>query len=136
MTTPRDLLGTWVLERDVDDHLNGEQRRVEGSTTLTEVDAATVRWDEVGTMRWAWHEVPVSRTLYAVERDGGWWVTFEDGRDFHPWSPGDDVVHPCAPDTYRGRVEVLAEDRWSVTWRATGPQKDYTMHSTLTRRSG
>lgn len=133
VTSPHDLLGSWVLEREVDDHLTGEHRRVEGTTTLRSQDDGTIRWDEIGTMRWAWHEVPVSRTLFVVERGDRWWVTFEDGRDFHPWSPGTEVEHPCAPDHYRGLVQVVDADTWTVRWDAKGPHKDYSMRSHLTR---
>ena len=64
--SPLDLLGTWALDRVVDDHLAGERRTVVGSTSLVEVEPGRVRWSEVGTMTWAGHAVPVSRTLEVV----------------------------------------------------------------------
>ena len=62
----------------------------------------------------------------------GWWMRFDDGRDFHPWTPGEQVVHPCAPDTYCG-VVAGSPERWTVQWDVTGPRKDYTMRTVLTR---
>lgn len=79
------------------------------------------------------HEIPVNRTLFVELRDEGWFVTFDDGRDFHPWEPGEEVVHPCAADTYVGRIELVDPGTWTVEWHVTGPAKDYTMASRLTR---
>lgn len=135
--SPRALLGTWTLTRVVHDHRTGERRDVVGTAELTEVDASHVRWTEAGTMSWPGHAVPVSRTLDVVLEDDGWWVRFEDGRPFHPWAVGHRVDHPCAPDHYRGLVEVEGEPvtSWTVTWDAAGPEKDYRMVTVHTDRS-
>lgn len=139
--SPLGLLGTWSLTRVVDDRVAGERRDVRGTATLEQESPGRIRWSETGTMTWGGHAVPVSRTLY-IERhldrgDGAWSVHFEDGRLFHPWAVGTRVDHLCAPDHYRGLVEVDAEDepvtRWSVEWRASGPEKDYVMRTRLTR---
>ncbi len=131
MIEPTDLLGTWTLERVVDDRLTGEQRSVKGTTTLEPAGDGRVRWREEGTMTWAGHAVPVQRTLYVDRVDGGWFVSFEDGRPFHPWAVARWVDHPCQPDHYRGLIEVPdgPVTRWSVEWQATGPAKDYVMRS-------
>lgn len=136
MVTPLDLLGTWDLVREVDDRLAGERRDVRGTATLAPEAPDRVRWREEGTMRWGGRSVPVSRTLYVVLVDDHWWVQFADGRPFHPWAVGEQVHHPCAPDTYVGVISVLGVhldgdpvDRWSVEWRATGPEKDYVMRT-------
>ena len=148
MVTPLDLLGTWDLVRDVDDRLTGERRDVRGSATLTLEAPGRVRWSEEGTMTWGGRSVPVGRTLYAVHGTGadpdGWWVEFSDGRPFHPWAVGEAVTHPCAPDTYVGRIDAAGAglgapegagvERWTVEWRATGPEKDYVMHTGHSRR--
>ena len=80
-------------------------------------------------MTWPGHSVPVSRTLHVVLEDDGWFVRFEDGRPFHPWAIGHQVDHPCAPDRYRGLIEVVRQPgrTWTVTWDAIGPEKDYRM---------
>jgi hypothetical protein len=143
--TPTDLLGTWRLDREVDDHLTGEGRTVTGTATLELVEPGRVRWHEEGVMRWSGHELPVQRTLWVVREDDGWAVRFEDGRPFHPWAVGEPVEHPCAPDHYTGLVEVegaapaggpdAGPASWRVEWRARGPQKDYVMRTVL-RRAG
>ncbi|MFZ7088399.1 DUF6314 family protein [Curtobacterium sp. RRHDQ10] len=134
---PTDVLGRWMLARTVVDRAAGETRSVVGTTTLTLVDPDRVRWEESGTMTWPGGSVPVSRTLFVTaertgERTAGWMVRFADGRAFHPWRPGAEVVHDCAPDTYRGFVDG-SPAAWSVVWQATGPAKDYRMESRLTR---
>lgn len=134
MTDPTALLGSWALNRVVDDRLTGERRDVSGTARLDLETPDRVRWHESGTMTWGRHSVPVSRTLY-VERVGEeWTVHFENGRVFHPWAVGSWVDHPCAPDHYRGFVDVTGDPvtRWSVEWRASGPEKDYVMQTQLT----
>lgn len=133
-SSPTDLLGTWTLERTIDDRLAGERSTVDGVTELTWQDDGRVRWHETGTLHRGDLDIPVSRTLFVEQRPTGWFVTFDDGREFHPWQPGDEVVHPCNADTYTGRVDVEADDRWVVEWQVAGPAKDYTMTSRLTSR--
>ena len=135
-TGPTGLLGTWTLTRVVDDRRTGERRDVVGTATLELESPDRVRWHEEGAMTWPGHEVPVSRTLY-VDREagGGWLVRFSDGRAFHPWAVGARVEHPCSPDRYEGLIEAAGDPvvRWSVEWRATGPEKDYVMVTVHTR---
>lgn len=129
---PHALLGTWRFERVVDDRRAAEVLHVSGSTTLV-AEGASVRWAEEGVMRRGDLELPVSRVLHLVPAADGWAVTFEDGRDFHPWAPGEEVVHLCGADAYRGRIEVTERDGWTVTWWVTGPTKDYEMVTRLRR---
>lgn len=133
MTDPTALLGTWTLTREVDDRLAGERRDVRGTAVLELETPDRIRWSEAGTMTWPGHEVPVSRTLYVVRAENAWAVHFEDGRLFHPWAVGGWVDHPCAPDHYRGLIRLEDAARWTVEWRATGPEKDYVMRTSHTR---
>ncbi len=127
-----ELLGTWRLDRTIEDWRAQERLGVTGTAALERIADGRVRWHEQGTLRGA-SRTPssVSRTLYVVAPVGGQgppWVTFEDGRPFHPWSPGVEVAHACAPDDYRGLVETRAlPHRWTVRWSCHGPAKDYTM---------
>lgn len=135
MLEPTALLGTWTLVRVVDDRLAGERRDVRGRATLVLEAPDRIRWSEDGTMSWSGRSVPVSRSLSVVRRASGWEVLFADGRLFHPWSVGTEVDHPCAPDHYRGLVEVSGDpvERWHVRWSAQGPAKDYVMTTEHTR---
>ncbi|MCW2866775.1 MAG: hypothetical protein JWR20_963 [Marmoricola sp.] len=132
---PTALLGTWVLDRDVEDRRAGERHRVEGTLELGADAPDRIRWTESGTWHHPGGAVEVSRQLWlerAAGSGGDWWVRFEDGRDFHPWRPGEEVVHPCAPDTYRGLVTGTLQG-WEITWVVTGPAKDHTLRTRLTR---
>jgi len=130
---PRSLIGEWKFDRVVRDHLAGEVLAVAGRITFEVQDDGDIRWSESGTMTRAGVQIPVTRVLFLRQDTEGWRVTFDDGRDFHPWQPGAAVEHVCSPDLYRGTIERLSDDRWSVRWEVRGPRKDYTMSSILTR---
>lgn len=156
---PLRLVGTWDFWREVHDHRDGAEYAARGEATFTADDDGRVRWSERGTLTWAGGSTSVSRTLFLVpeppEKNGvapGWRVTFEDGRDFHPWTAGA-VEHLCGRDLYEGGVAIPLElseppheqtsspgpapscpaPSWDLTWRVTGPEKDYTMHTRYAR---
>lgn len=126
---PRDLLGRWGLRRRVVDRRAGGFGTVAGELVLSAVDGG-VRWAETGVLRWDGRTVPVSRTL--LVRDGH--VYFADGRPFHPWRPGEPVVHPCGADVYTGLVVVdRGGTRLRTLWDVRGPVKDQRLVTTCTR---
>jgi hypothetical protein len=61
-------------------------------------------------------------------------MTFADGRPFHPWTVGAPVVHPCAADTYAGRIDRTSESQFRITWNVTGPTKNQLITSWFERR--
>jgi hypothetical protein len=131
LADPRQLLGSWRFARVIDDRAAGEVGHVDGRLELTSYDDR-IRWEETGRWHRADGTVDVRRGLWLAEEGGSWWVRFEDDRPFHPWAPGERVVHPCDPDTYRGQVQGSLE-AWSITWEVSGPRKDYTMVTELVR---
>jgi len=56
-------------------------------------------------------------------------VLFADGRPFHVFDAvargRAEAAHDCPPDLYRASYLFALPDTWEVTWRATGPRKDY-----------
>jgi len=131
LVDPTELVGAWVLSRIVDDRLAGVEHRIDGLLELSATGPGLIRWQESGRWHQPTGDVDVRRELrLELDEDAGWWVRFEDGRDFHPWAPGEQVVHPCSPDTYRGLVAGTPE-RWTVRWDVSGPDKDYTMTTVL-----
>ncbi|MGC0365315.1 hypothetical protein ABH922_003299 [Rhodococcus sp. 27YEA15] len=132
---PDELLGVWDFEREIVDRVADQVKRVAGRTDLTATDDGRIRWYESGTLFDGDLQLQVFRTLFIEKTDGQWAATFEDGRDFHRWAPGEDVEHLCGADTYRGRIDVVpgAAATWTVVWTVTGPTKDYTMTTHLTR---
>ena len=76
--------------------------------------------------------MPVWRRYLIERRASGWMVTFDDGREFHPWSPGDEVEHPCAADIYRGHYDLTGlPTHWSVRWEVVGPAKQLLLETDL-----
>jgi hypothetical protein len=130
LSDPTALSGRWRWERVIEDHLAHEHSTVAGSLHLVGVDGG-LSWEESGRWSRSTGVVEVRRTLRIRELEDGWWVLFEDGRPFHPWRPGEEVVHPCGQDSYRGLVTGTTA-AWKVRWDVRGPAKDYTMTSVLT----
>ncbi|MBE1876728.1 DUF6314 family protein [Myceligenerans pegani] len=178
---PSQLLGTWEFRREVRDRLDGTEYVASGEATFTPDGDGRICWAEEGTLRWADRSTPVSRTLFLVREPSGavpgtdelasdeprsdqpgsddaagapasrWRVTFEDGRDFHPWTARP-VEHVCGRDRYEGTIRFLTDHEvpsapspqaertsWSarnrvvVRWDVRGPAKDYSMVTHYTR---
>ncbi|MFD7022662.1 DUF6314 family protein [Promicromonospora sukumoe] len=151
---PHRLVGTWLFVREIE-HDDGAAYTADGEARFSREDDGRVRWAERGTLRWDGGSTPVTRTLFLVREAGsdggaapgndpsadgkpatGWRVTFEDGRDFHPWTAGA-VEHLCGRDLYAGGLAVAAvpAQDWELRWRVTGPEKAYLMHTHYTRPS-
>ena len=132
LSDPVTLLGDWRLSRTIDDRVTGQQSRIDGTLSLAAVSSDRIRWEEQGRWHQPDEDIDVRRGLWVVrdEHTRDWWVRFEDDRDFHPWTPGETVVHPCGADTYQGLV-LGTPDRWTVEWEVTGPDKDYRMTTEL-----
>jgi len=137
LTTPDQLLGTWVLRRRLIDRRMGVTGTVDGTLRLRNDghDQAVVVWEERGVLLWQDKRIPVSRELLLRRLDGGdWTVHFADGRLFHPWRPGIPVEHPCRADLYCGLVRVdRGATRLRVLWDVSGPAKDQRILSRAAR---
>jgi hypothetical protein len=135
--TPLDLVGTWHFHRVVDDRHAGETIQVEGIAVFRRADDGTIAWEERGTMHLASGGVAVeTHRVLRADTAGSWTVDFADGRGFHPWATGQELVHDCAPDLYRGRLDPEPVGTWAMRWTATGPTKDYTIDTTYRRPDG
>jgi hypothetical protein len=115
--TPYGLIGRWRLQRRVADYRLGSYGRVAGELVV-EADDDGLVWREQGTWIVAGRARAVARTYLLA----GGWMSFDDGRPFHPWTPGEWVVHACGADVYRGLVDV-APARIRTVWDVTGPAK-------------
>lgn len=141
---PHALAGMWRLHRTIEDRAAQATGTVTGTTEIQVEDHDRLRWSESGIMDWQGRQVPITRVLLLVRRPVlekptayAWFVLFDDGRHFHSWVTSEPVEHQCGADLYRGRIDVEAEPaglrRWTVEWDVTGPAKDYTLVSVLTR---
>ena len=130
---PGALLGVWDLRRRVADLRAGTAGTVRGTLTLSDDGPGeNIVWSESGVLRWAGSEVAVTRRYLLRNGADGWWVHFDDGRPFHPWTPGRAVEHPCRADLYRGLVRVDSPHRWRIGWDVVGPAKRQRILSRLT----
>jgi len=123
---PQDLVGRWRFERVIADAFADRTLDVSGTLTISPESDDALIWREEGVLHCA-TELPVWRTYRIERRATGWMMTFDDGRDFHPWSIGEEVVHGCGADTYRATYTIDADSAWRVVWGCTGPAKDYVM---------
>ncbi len=133
LADPATLLGDWQLSRVIDDRITGQQSRIDGTLSLAADSPDRIRWEEQARWHQPHGDVDVRRGLWVTRNEDtrAWWVRFEDDREFHPWVPGELVVHACGADTYRGLVKGTP-DLWTVEWDVTGPDKDYRMTTELT----
>ena len=123
------LAGDWSVAREINDGA-GSYR---GRASFTPQPGGTLRWHETGALTLDGATVATHRTL-TIDTAGQ--VSFDDGRPFHHLAlvdGGCDAFHPCAPDEYRGRYEVIGDDAFDLTWRVHGPGRDDTIHSRYTR---
>ena len=129
------LCGAWAVSRVINDGAGRFQGRARFTPDPEAPD--TIVWREQGRLRLGAHDGPAQRTLRIEPAGGGeWWVRFADGRPFHPLdlTAGHcDATHFCGPDVYHGRYEIEDGDRFTVTWRITGPRKDDVIASVYDR---
>jgi hypothetical protein len=123
------LTGDWSVARDINDC----QGAFHGRASFTPQPDGTLRWHETGDLTLDGAELPAYRTLTI---DAGGRVRFDDGRPFHDLTLVDgacDAFHPCGPDEYTGRYEVVDDTMFVVTWRVRGPGREDTIISRYTR---
>jgi len=129
---PALVSGEWSIDRDLADLRTGRTGRFTGTLHVTASDAG-YSWREQGELTWGEYTGTAGRVLRLTRHDGEWWMCFADGRLFHPWRPGGEVVHPCVADVYRGTIVLQNPDRFEVTWDVTGPAKRQRIVSRMSR---
>jgi hypothetical protein len=131
---PEELVGEWTIERSLTDLRTSMHGRFTG-TLLVSADGAGCGWHESGTLLWGDYTGTAERHLLMRRLDGAWWMCFADGRPFHPWQVGVEVVHPCRADVYRGRIEPRGADEFEITWDVSGPDKRQLIVSRMRRQA-
>ncbi len=138
------LLGSWTLERLIDDGLSGARWSFTGMATVVRGDpeegtvpASRARYAEEGELRSGTQTSPATRRLDCVRADdGAVTLYFCDGRrfvdlDLRSGSWRD--VHLCGDDSYEVTTTVRSENLVEERWRVRGPAKHYVAVATLTR---
>jgi hypothetical protein len=137
------LLGTWDLERSIEDHRSGIRGVFSGSAALVAAGqswssvAGRARYDESGELSFGTHVGPASRYLEHARRDtGSVMLYFADGRPFvdldlrrGQWRS----IHDCGDDRYEIVTMARSHDVVQEYWRVRGPGKSYSAVTTLLR---
>jgi hypothetical protein len=134
------LLGSWRVERRIEDRLSSLTGLFAGSATVTaapgppddpkpSTEAPLVYYSEVGTLRWDGHDIPSGRILVVTPSESGRAVLrFPDGRHFVDIDlryGGCDARHVCGDDVYVIELTVHSQCLYEESWRVRGPRKDY-----------
>ena len=133
MVVLADFAGLWRLERRIEDRL-GQPGRFSGVARFSR-DGDGLRLTEEGRLDLGTASFKATR-VYLWQADGADIVVrFEDGRDFHRFTPAGaaESAHWCDPDDYRVTYDFARWPIWTSEWRVTGPRKDYVMRSTYRR---
>jgi hypothetical protein len=131
---PTNVVGDWRIARDVIDFRADVRGSFEGRLVVA-ADATGYVWAESGMLRWGQRTSPAMRKLRLQLMEAGWWMTFDDGRPFHPWKPNCEVVHRCGQDIYTGmiRYRTATPHQIEIAWDVTGPGKRYRLASRYRR---
>lgn len=137
------LLGSWQVERRIEDHRVGICGSFRGVATFarhgTDAPGLTqkLRFHEVGELRFGLFSGPCERRLEYVQQEGtGVQVLFANGRPFIDvdFSRGRSATtHHCGRDLYEISHFVRSGDVLEETWRVRGPMKDYEATTAMIR---
>ena len=114
--------GTWRLARVIRGADGYETARLDGVATFAP-NGLGLKLTETGVLTTGGASVEAHRTYFWRPSPDGIEVLFDDGRPFH--IIGASTQHDCAPDTYLGTYDFSAWPTWTLTWRVSGPRKDY-----------
>lgn len=132
-----DFVGRWKILRRIEDFKAGQTLSGAGEAVFAET-AEGLLYTEQLTLT-----LPNGATTLAT-RSYKWCaqgseieVFFEDGLPFHHFDPtvlNQECFHACDPDSYQGHYDFSRWPAWQVTWRVTGPRKDYRLISRYERQ--
>jgi len=129
-----DFAGTWALQRNIQDHLDGQHGVLEGRAVFAASEQTDLKYEETGTLTLE-NGARLEATRHYLWRfaPGVVRVTFQDGRPFHQFVPSGHAAgtdHPCGEDFYTVRYDFTRWPQWTATWTVKGPRKDYVSRST------
>ena len=124
--TLADFEGRWQLRRRIRDFGPGPDGTFVGEARLTP-GGPGLRYEETGLLTLGGARVEGRQSYLWHQAGEEISVSFPDGRFFHRIGPGPapGALHLCDPDTYRGAYDFRDWPVWTLTWRVTGPRKDY-----------
>lgn len=127
------LLGEWRVEREIEDRLGDQDGAFVGSAEFSGT-APELTYRECGTLTLAVATVRAERTYLWRCTHQGAEVFHANGDLFHSFTLADPSAHHiCGADTYEGAYRFESDTHWHLTWRVSGPRKDYTSTTTYLR---
>jgi hypothetical protein len=138
------LLGSWRVERRIEDHQTGISGSFSGVATFAQLEHSDasclekkVRFHETGELSFGAFSGHCKRSLEYLQLEGTKvQIFFANGRPFidFDFSRGPSRnTHPCGRDLYEISFFVRSNDVLEETWRVLGPMKDYEATATLAR---
>jgi hypothetical protein len=131
------FLGTWNVERSIDDRLRGDRGTFGGTATFVLEGEARVRYEEIGVVRFGAYSGRASRQLYYSPLGTSRFdLSFTDGHHFIRLELAEGSSqghHQCQNDAYDITTLILSDDLMEERWRVLGPTKDYEALTHLTR---
>jgi len=131
------LRGNWSVNRVINDRKGNQNGSFTGTAGFSGPDS-TLLYIEDGTLAIAGSTLRAQRRYHWVCEGNTAEVSYDDGRFFHRFAVIDGSAtaeHLCGEDLYRASYAFRSASDWQVTWRVTGPRKDYTSVTSY-RRSG
>lgn len=138
-----DFLGSWTLDRHIEDFLLDQTSQFTGQAKLVARDADWL-YSERGILN-VQNLTPLKserRYLWSPTARG-FDINFENGQFFHSFDLTETsdmninatAHHWCDPDYYHVQYDLGNFPIWSSVWQVKGPKKSYKLHSTYTRHS-
>lgn len=125
-----DFMGSWQVQRSIDDRHGQQHGGFHGTAWFVQSGPARLDYTEDGTIRFG--NGPALKATRAYQwdiRPDLIDVQFADGRAFHSFTPqgkAEGSDHPCGADHYSVQYDFQEWPFWQAVWTVTGPRKDYT----------
>jgi hypothetical protein len=140
------LIGTWRVDREIEDNQTGTRGSLSGVATLLPLSADDVdeygihaRYSEEGELQFGAYAGTARRSLLYARLDAGsTMVYFADHRPFIRLNlrrGACSADHRCGDDRYEITARVHSHDVLQEQWRVRGPATDYAARAWLRRLS-
>lgn len=120
------FVGSWHIVRRIRDAATGRGGTLRGWGAFS-LRPGELLYEERGALAFDLYVGEATqRYRFVLETPAVASVRFHNGALFHRLdlcSGAADVIHECAPDTYRGRYRVRDRDHWTQSWSVHGPRK-------------
>lgn len=131
------LIGTWALERTIEDHVSATAGWVSGRAALVATGpAGNADYHETGSLQFGPHRGTATRRLRYIRQAGSVEISFPDGRPFVTMDlrkGSCQRVHLCGGDRQEITTTVLSREVVEERWRVRGATTNYDVRTILTR---